>query len=234
MKTSTQRTQHKRNRGFTLIEILAVIAIIGILAGTIGTVVPMARERAARNTASSNLRNIVLGCLSYADTNNGRPIKEGSSIENGEANTPADFAAILARSGSEFNLGKLWYIPEDPVFDKSGKEVPQRVLQDGKTGNLLTGVKPIAWAVVVNANRQKYSNSKYPLIWTRGLGTGGEWVEDAPWGIKGGHIAFGDAHLDFFQNLTATSRKLEKFDGKGETSSYLEAIGDGAKVKEDS
>jgi len=54
------------SRGFTLIELLVVIAIIAILAAILFPVFARARESARKSSCSSNVRQLTLACLSYA------------------------------------------------------------------------------------------------------------------------------------------------------------------------
>jgi prepilin-type N-terminal cleavage/methylation domain-containing protein/prepilin-type processing-associated H-X9-DG protein len=56
----------KRKKGFTLIELLVVIAIIAILAAILFPVFARARENARRASCQSNLKQIGLGALQYA------------------------------------------------------------------------------------------------------------------------------------------------------------------------
>jgi len=53
-------------KGFTLIELLVVIAIIAILAAILFPVFARAREKARQSSCLSNVKQIVLGVLMYA------------------------------------------------------------------------------------------------------------------------------------------------------------------------
>jgi prepilin-type N-terminal cleavage/methylation domain-containing protein/prepilin-type processing-associated H-X9-DG protein len=55
-----------RKLGFTLIELLVVIAIIAILAAILFPVFARAREKARQATCQSNLKQLMLGGLMYA------------------------------------------------------------------------------------------------------------------------------------------------------------------------
>jgi len=56
----------RRNKGFTLIELLVVIAIIAILAAILFPVFATAREKARQASCLSNVKQIMLGILMYA------------------------------------------------------------------------------------------------------------------------------------------------------------------------
>jgi prepilin-type N-terminal cleavage/methylation domain-containing protein/prepilin-type processing-associated H-X9-DG protein len=57
---------YKRRKGFTLIELLVVIAIIAILAAILFPVFAQAREKARTASCSSNLKQLALAELMYA------------------------------------------------------------------------------------------------------------------------------------------------------------------------
>jgi len=67
MKKKFRRYKMKRHKnGFTLIELLVVIAIIAILAAILFPVFARARENARRASCQSNLKQIALGVIQYA------------------------------------------------------------------------------------------------------------------------------------------------------------------------
>ena len=81
----------RRNRGFTLIELLVVIAIIAILAAILFPVFARAREAARKATCLSNLKQIALAAIMYAqDYDEVLPAATSSGIATSHAILPAN------------------------------------------------------------------------------------------------------------------------------------------------
>jgi len=66
-------------RGFTLIELLVVIAIIAILAAILFPVFAKAREKARQSSCLSNVKQLMLGALQYAQDYDERLPKHGTA-----------------------------------------------------------------------------------------------------------------------------------------------------------
>jgi prepilin-type N-terminal cleavage/methylation domain-containing protein/prepilin-type processing-associated H-X9-DG protein len=87
--THSQRT----NKGFTLIELLVVIAIIAILASILFPVFARARENARRSSCQSNLKQIGMGILQYAqDNDEWMPWSVNYNRPNSKGHTPLHVA----------------------------------------------------------------------------------------------------------------------------------------------
>ncbi len=79
LMSHTTPSLRRHTRGFTLIELLVVIAIIAILAAILFPVFARARENARKISCGSNLRQVSLGWLQYAQDYDERVIPWSST-----------------------------------------------------------------------------------------------------------------------------------------------------------
>jgi len=66
LSRSTRHADQAAGSGFTLIELLVVVAIIALLAAILFPVFSRARENARRTTCQSNLKQLAMGMIQYA------------------------------------------------------------------------------------------------------------------------------------------------------------------------
>ena len=108
--------KHRSSRGFTLIELLVVIAIIAILAAMLMPVLNKSQERAHRLGCINNLKQLITGCLMYAQDFNGNLTAPSWYDTNGVTTT-------CDRSGSDDDASWLYsssYIPSIGTQDHPG------------------------------------------------------------------------------------------------------------------
>jgi prepilin-type N-terminal cleavage/methylation domain-containing protein len=66
-----------KDKGFTLVELLVVIAIIALLMGVLLPALNKARKAAKRVVCMSNMRQIVVAWMTYAENSDGRIVNGG-------------------------------------------------------------------------------------------------------------------------------------------------------------
>jgi prepilin-type N-terminal cleavage/methylation domain-containing protein len=159
-------------RGFTLIELLVVIAIIAILAAILFPVFAKAREKARQSSCLSNLKQINLAWLSYAQDYDERVcscrVTPGTSPT---ASYTYEFPAVL-----------MPYIKNNQVFDCPSSSAPKynggqyyanpSYMQNVMLGNEPNGTankyQPVSLGAVV-------SPSTCPVQWDAGRATPEGW-----------------------------------------------------------
>jgi prepilin-type N-terminal cleavage/methylation domain-containing protein/prepilin-type processing-associated H-X9-DG protein len=98
-----EKTAIMKSKAFTLIELLTVIAIIGILAAILIPVVGKVRESARQAVCGSNIRQLSIAMLLFADENNGVLPTTGSTAQGEQ---PTDWI-LWRRNEDELRLSPI-------------------------------------------------------------------------------------------------------------------------------
>ena len=203
--------------GFTLIELLTVIAIIGILAGILFPAIGKVRDVANKAKSAANMRSIAIAYTDYS-TSGGRfrTLTASKMSADSDITHPgvAGVAQFLAKHAG-LSEAPLWFIETDTLIANYTDAMPSIVgFRDEnnvyKTSPEWKANAPVGYdfAIGISGNAP---TSTTPLLWTRGLkvnGVGsGTWGKDSPWGL-GGHIAFLDGHVKYFNEIGVEDGQL--------------------------
>jgi len=191
---STKNSFSRVAQWLLIIFILFVLA--SILLPTIGGVA----ESGHPTHAASDLAQIAKTYAAYSVSSN-----PPRNLQLPPGSTTHDAAFILAKY-ADLNDASMWFIPADDALGDA--TIPKSVI----TGDVNTATAPdpafanIILSVVIAANVSTSAPSTTtPIAWTRGLQEDGTWDSHSPWAGKGGHIAFLDGHVSWYDKLDATN-----------------------------
>jgi len=116
---------NRRQRGFSLIELMVVIGIIAILIAFLLPSLQMARQSAVRLQCMANLRTIGQGLMMYANTNKHLPLRLGLLITNDTGDSWGYDEELIAMKAatkqtficpSHIDSGMLEQVPHQPSY----------------------------------------------------------------------------------------------------------------------
>ncbi len=147
MNQRSQKFPHSFS-AFTLIELLVVIAIIAILAAILFPVFARARENARKTSCISNLKQIGLGTIMYAQ----------------------DYDDAVPRGFYTWQVPLMPYIKSGQVFSCPSSSAPQVTMRDYNvtTGGAISELGPIVGSYPSNlpdVNPGLGSDFQKPMIW---------------------------------------------------------------------
>jgi prepilin-type N-terminal cleavage/methylation domain-containing protein/prepilin-type processing-associated H-X9-DG protein len=105
-------------KGFTLVELLVVIAIIALLMGILLPALNRAREQGKRVVCLSNLKQLTLGWMGYAETNNDKIVNGAPQFGIACPECPSTAAADTCKAIAPPGAATDWNVL------KHGKEIP--------------------------------------------------------------------------------------------------------------
>jgi prepilin-type N-terminal cleavage/methylation domain-containing protein/prepilin-type processing-associated H-X9-DG protein len=226
------KKQHTKRSGFTLIELLTVIAIIGILAAILIPAVGKVREVANKSTASSNMRSIAVSYATYSQSSGRTRVLTAARLAAaGLTGTSTHAVADFLAQETDLLDATLWRIDTDTDVINAAVVPPPAVgVRDATTGvytaEATFAASPVSYDFMIGVGGNDQTTTT-PLLVTRGLQTDGTWDGTTPWG-GGGHIAFLDAHVTWYNALDNTELGLVNISTGALTVNYTEAVNSSA------
>jgi prepilin-type N-terminal cleavage/methylation domain-containing protein len=136
----------RRHAGFTLIELLVVISIIAILAALLFPTLSKAKDKAIRTSCLSNVKQITLAMVMYANENRDLfPVAVGDT-------EPYDLPASITQSMESYGVTRnVMYDPGFPEMnnDNNWNDVPNVNID---IGYVITFPSPTSWLAQTNQN----------------------------------------------------------------------------------
>lgn len=159
----------KKQRGFTLIELLVVIAIIAILAAILFPVFAQARESARMTSCLSNMKQLGLGLMMYAqDSDENYPVIYSGYGMDYTTVTPNDHEGWMWKNaiGPYVKSKGIFGCPSNPAADPDGPSYvsDDRMDRNNAYGHYMEkdGLMPQSYAM--NAGATSWYSARSPDV----------------------------------------------------------------------
>jgi len=121
-----RQTRRRSSTGFTLVELLVVIAIIGILVGILMPAITNASRNAQRTECLSNLKQVGVAIMLYAEHNLGNPRMYYPYGLEGTTNWTAAVAAFIKtqEKGGLYVCPASTYVTTNATYSAHGGLMP--------------------------------------------------------------------------------------------------------------
>jgi len=175
------KSERKRNRAFTLIELIVVIAIMGILAACLLPALASARPQAERVSCSDNLRQVGLAFRTWAIDHNGNMPMQAPYTQGGIYDTDVGYRAVTANQPYSRGVSKMFLTMSNQLttpkilFCPAEFESPVRQAATTFSGDSAAGTVPytndlnVSYFVGVDASE---ASPRMLLIGDHNLGSG--------------------------------------------------------------
>ncbi|MDR2778991.1 MAG: type II secretion system GspH family protein [Puniceicoccales bacterium] len=219
----------KRNKAFTLVELLTVVSIIVILTAILMPLVGNAINDAKKLKALKNLQQIATAYVSFSLKDR---FRELNSCKNA-----AEWAGVLSKH-EELNTASIFIFNDDYLVESHRRAIP-KTTGVRKNGQWCINPNfenfPLS-VVVISGIASRAPAVTTPIAYSRGLDhRSGQWRaakgnDGGIYGESGGIIVFLDGHAEFYSNLTDEANMLVNYYTGEKTSKISEAVNAGARA----
>ncbi len=210
-----QTPPHKsiNKRGFTLVEVATVIAIIALLAGLTYPVIIGMLNKSKRAESLNDIKQIALAFTQYRSGNQGKnlPLKISRNPGTGEQGSftisEAYHVAYELAWTDYLTEASTYQISSDLHVEQNGSNPLSVIERSSSTSPWILSPsfdnEPVSFDLIIGLSSNAPSST--PVAITRGLDLEtGQWNSDetiSPYGDDGGHVAFLDGHVEWFNSI---------------------------------